>query len=175
MNKAHRNSQKLKQHAHGLFESSPSPLRIYYTMIFRIVFLWKFSVCKWVSLWYFSLFFLYILSNVNMIISFYIITSYFVIFYYNPLEDFSFSNERQKGNRFKWKGLEEQGGVEGEETTIRIYYVRKVSFIFNKMKKVGHHVKYGGGFLFCIWFKCLFWLIVLIIYHRLVFWMCILQ
>lgn len=46
--------------------------------------------------------------------------------------------------------MEEQGGVEGEETTIRMYYVRKVSFILNKMKKVGHNMKYWGGFLFCI-------------------------
>ena len=29
---------------------------------------------------------------------------------------------------------ENLGGVDGEET-IRMYYVRKVSFIFNKMKK----------------------------------------
>jgi hypothetical protein len=56
----------------------------------------------------------------------YFILLHFILCFYYPLEYCLFSNERQKAVDLLKKVIrEEQGGVEGGETIIRICYVRK--------------------------------------------------
>lgn len=51
----------------------------------------------------------------------------FILFYYYPLEYYLFSNEKQKGGRFRWEGGGAIGEVEEGKIIIRMYYVRKIS------------------------------------------------
>lgn len=54
---------------------------------------------------------------------------YPIVFYYYPLEMCLFPNEAQEWGISVWEGrAEEQGEVEGEETVIRIYEIRKTYF-----------------------------------------------
>lgn len=73
--------------------------------------------------------------QLDVIFSFYLIIFYLVTIGCYLLEAcYFFSDDRQKGNRsrWEWRGCgEELGGVEGEESIIRINHMRKES-LFNK-------------------------------------------
>lgn len=77
---------------------------------------------------------LFVLSNSDVMV---FVLSYYILFYYYPLQAFLFSTERQKGG-WIWMGgeVEKRGGVEGEETVVRMYCVKKKNFILNKREKI---------------------------------------
>lgn len=71
------------------------------------------------------------LSNFDVMVLF---SSYYILFCYDPLEACSLLMRRKKGSGSGWEGSGEKlGGVEGGETVIGIYCMRKES-IFNKRK-----------------------------------------
>ena len=72
------------------------------------------------------------LSSFDVMVLFF---SCYILYYYYPLEACSFLMRRKKGSGSGWEGSgEELGGVEGGETIIGIYCMKKES-IFNKRQK----------------------------------------
>lgn len=58
----------------------------------------------------------------------------YCLFYYYLLDVLFFSNERKKGDEFRLEESEKElGRIEGKETAIKIYYMKKMS-VFNKRK-----------------------------------------
>ena len=78
-------------------------------------------------------FLLFVLSSPDAIV-FVSSVCILTLFYYCHLEACLFSNKRQKDIGFRWKGKwEVLSGAEGRNTVIRIYYVKKIYFLFFKV------------------------------------------
>jgi hypothetical protein len=82
---------------------------------------------------------------------------YLNIFYYCGLKVCLFSNDRQKGSRFRWNGRwVVSNRIRCRKSRIRIYYVRRLLFLIKSKMYLTAHTAGDGTHTFMVWLQALY-------------------
>lgn len=106
-------AHRLRDHVQGLF--APGPWHMCYCLQFAVFCGIPLFVNEWISgSWacFYGFLLLFILSNSNVKVLFYLVIFYFIVFYYHTLEDCFLMRDR-KENYSGWEGRCGPGGCRG--------------------------------------------------------------